>query len=125
MQTKRIWYWSKSISANRICYTFEKCWWWKFRWYTIYVCLDNFINNEKNETTVFLESVAIFEKKKANCQGARVKLKNTQLNDLKFPAKSVAGTALSINKKNFQDKELSLKLFQKTKCQYVDGYKTY
>ena len=63
--------------------------------------------------------------KKANCQEARIKLKNTELNDLKFPAKSVTGTALSINKKNFQDKELSLELFQKTKCQYVDGYKTY
>ena len=43
----------------------------------------------------------------ANYQEARVKLTNTQLNKLKSAAKSKTGTILRLNKKNFEDKELS------------------
>ena len=50
---------------------------------------------------------------------ARAKLKKTQINKLKPAAKNKTGTALRITKKNFQDNELSHKLFlttrQKTK----------
>ena len=49
----------------------------------------------------------------------RVKLTITQLNELKSSAKEITGETLRITKKNFQDEELSHKLFlttrQKTK----------
>ena len=47
----------------------------------------------------------------ANYQEARVKLTNTQLNNLESAAKSKTGTILQINKKNFQDEELPHELF--------------
>ena len=46
-----------------------------------------------------------------NYQEMRVKATNTQLNKLKSAAKIKAGTALRINMKNFQDKELPRKVF--------------
>ena len=46
-----------------------------------------------------------------NCQEARVKLTNTQLNKVNFAAKNRAGTILRINKKNFEDEELPHELF--------------
>ena len=46
-----------------------------------------------------------------NCQEARVKLTNTQLNIVNFAAKNRAGTILRINKKNFEDEELPHELF--------------
>ena len=42
----------------------------------------------------------------ANYQEARVKLTNTQLNELKSVAKNKTGTILRLKKKNFQDEEL-------------------
>ena len=44
-----------------------------------------------------------------------VKLRNTQLNKLKFVAKSKTGRILRINKKNFQDEELLHELFLTTR----------
>ena len=43
----------------------------------------------------------------ANYQEGKVKLTNTQLNKLKSAAKTKTGTILRLNKKNFEDKELS------------------
>ena len=55
----------------------------------------------------------------AKDQQARVKVKNTQLNNLKSAAKYKTGTKLRLNKKNFEDEELPYELFlitrQKTK----------
>ena len=55
----------------------------------------------------------------ANYEEARVKLTNTQLNKLKFAAKSKTGATLRISKKDFQDEELPHELLlttrQKTK----------
>ena len=51
----------------------------------------------------------------ANYQEARVKLTNTQLNKLKSAAKNKTGTILRLNKKNFEDKELSHELFLTTR----------
>ena len=42
----------------------------------------------------------------ANYQEARVKLTNTQVNELKSVAKNKTGTILRLKKKNFQDEEL-------------------
>ena len=42
----------------------------------------------------------------ANCEEARVKLTNTQLNKLKSAAKNKAGVILRLNKKNFENEEL-------------------
>ena len=42
-----------------------------------------------------------------NYQESRVKLRNTQLNKLKSASKNKTGTILRINKKNFEDEELS------------------
>ena len=50
-----------------------------------------------------------------NYQEARVKLTNTQLKKLKSTAKNKTGTILKMNKKNFEDKELSHELFLTTK----------
>ena len=46
-----------------------------------------------------------------NYQEVRVKLRNTQLNKLKSAARSKTGTILRLNKKNFEDEELSHELF--------------
>ena len=43
----------------------------------------------------------------ANYQEVRVKLTNTQLNKLKSAAQNKTGTILRLNKKNFEDEELS------------------
>ena len=43
----------------------------------------------------------------ANYQEARVKLTNTQLNKSKSAAKNKTGTILRMNKKNFEDEELT------------------
>ena len=51
----------------------------------------------------------------ANYQEARVKLTNTQLNKLKSAAKNKTGTILRLNKKNFEDEELSHELFLTTR----------
>ena len=40
-----------------------------------------------------------------NYEEGNIKLKNTQLNELKSSAKDKTGTVLRINKKNFQDEE--------------------
>ena len=50
-----------------------------------------------------------------NYQEARVKLTNTQLNKLKSAAKNNTGTILRLNKKNFEDEELSHELFLTTR----------
>ena len=50
----------------------------------------------------------------ANYQEARVKLTNTRLNKLRSAAKNKTGTILRINKKNFENEELLLKLFLTT-----------
>ena len=59
----------------------------------------------------------------ANCEKARVKLTNTQLNKLKSAAENKIGTTLRITNKNFHDEELSPELFlttrEKTKIQNV------
>ena len=49
-----------------------------------------------------------------NYQEARVKLTNTQLNKLRSAGKNKTGTILRLNKKNFEDKELSRELFLTT-----------
>ena len=46
-----------------------------------------------------------------NCQEARVKLTNTQLNKIKSAGKNKTGTILTINNKNFEDEELPHGLF--------------
>ena len=51
----------------------------------------------------------------ANYQETKVKKTNTQLNKLKYAAKNKTGTALRINKKNFEDEELSHELFLTTR----------
>ena len=51
----------------------------------------------------------------ANYQEARVKLTNAQLNKLKSVAKNQTGTILRLNKKNFEDEELSHELFLRTR----------
>ena len=50
-----------------------------------------------------------------NCQEARIKITNTQLNKLKSAAKHNTGTTLKITKENFQDEELHQKLFLSTR----------
>ena len=55
-------------------------------------------------------SVTVLQKM-ANYQEARVKLTNTQLSKLKSASKNKTGTILRINKKNFEDEELSHALF--------------
>ena len=51
----------------------------------------------------------------SNYKKARVKLANTQLNKLKSPVKNKTGTILRIKIKNFEDEELSHKLFLTTR----------
>ena len=51
----------------------------------------------------------------SNYKKARVKLENTQLNKLKSPVKNKTGTILRIKIKNFEDEELSHKLFLTTR----------
>ena len=51
----------------------------------------------------------------ANYQEARVKLPNTQSSKLKSAAKNKTGTILRLNKKNFEDEELSHELFLTTR----------
>ena len=51
----------------------------------------------------------------SNYKKARVKLANTQLNKLKSPLKNKTGTILRIKIKNFEDEELSHKLFLTTR----------
>ena len=46
-----------------------------------------------------------------NYEKARLKLTNTQLTKLKFPAKNKTGTTLRITKKNFQHEELHHEFF--------------
>ena len=50
-----------------------------------------------------------------NYQEARVKLTNTQLKKLKFAAKNKTETILRLNKKDFEDEELSHELFLTTR----------
>ena len=50
-----------------------------------------------------------------NYQEVRVKIINTQLNKLKSAEKNKTGTRLRINKKNFQDEQLSHELFLTTR----------
>ena len=45
----------------------------------------------------------------------RVKLTNTQLNELKSAAKNKKGAILRLNMKKFKDEELSLELFVTTR----------
>ena len=45
-----------------------------------------------------------------NYQEARVRLTNTQLNKLRSAAKNKTGTISSLNKKNFEDEELTREL---------------
>ena len=59
-------------------------------------------------------SVTVLQKM-ANYQEARVKLTNTQLNTLKYAARNKAGTILTLNKKIFEDEELSHELFLRTR----------
>ena len=51
----------------------------------------------------------------ANYQEARVKLTNKQLNKFKSLAKNKTETILRLNKKNFEDGELSHELFLTTR----------
>ena len=53
--------------------------------------------------------------KMANYQESRVKLTDTQLNKLKSLAENKTGTWLRLNKKNFEDEELSHELFLTTR----------
>ena len=46
-----------------------------------------------------------------NCQEARVKLANTQLNKLKPAAKNKTGKILRLNKKNFEDENCRMYYF--------------
>ena len=50
-----------------------------------------------------------------NYQEARVKLTNTQLSKLKSATKNKTGAILRLNKKNFDDEELSHELFLQTR----------
>ena len=50
-----------------------------------------------------------------NCQEARVKPTQRQLNDLKSEAKNKTGTILRLNKKIFEDEELPHELFLTTR----------
>ena len=50
-----------------------------------------------------------------NYQKARVKLTNKQVKKLKFAAKSMTGTILSVYKKNYEDEELPHELFLTTR----------
>ena len=50
-----------------------------------------------------------------NCQEARVKLINTQLNKLQSAAKSKTGTILRLNQKRFENEELPHELFLPTR----------
>ena len=49
-----------------------------------------------------------------NCQEARVKLTNTQLNKLKSAARNKTGTISRLYKKNFEDEELPHEFFLTT-----------
>ena len=70
-----------------------------------------------------------------NYEEARVKLKNTSLNNLKFAAKTNTSTTLRITNKKFQGEDLLHKVFLTTRTkfqnkkyffeQYVDRYKTW
>ena len=51
-------------------------------------------------------------KKISNCQEARVKLRNTQLDKLKSAAKNKTRITLIINKKNLEDEELYINRYQ-------------
>ena len=51
----------------------------------------------------------------ANCQEARVKVTNTQLNKLRSAAKKKTGKILTMNKKNFEDEILPDELFLTTR----------
>ena len=59
-------------------------------------------------------SVTVFQKM-LNCEKARTKLANTQLNKLKLGAKNRTETTLRIIKNIFQDEEFPHKLFTTTK----------
>ena len=50
-----------------------------------------------------------------NCQEARVKLINTQLNKLQSAAKNKTGTILRLNQKRFENEELPHELFLPTR----------
>ena len=50
-----------------------------------------------------------------NYQEARVKLTNTQLNELKSAAKNKTGTIIRLNKKKSEDEELPHELFLTTR----------
>ena len=50
-----------------------------------------------------------------NYQEMRVKLTNTQSNKLKSATENKTGTILRLNKKNFEDEELSHELFLTTR----------
>ena len=50
-----------------------------------------------------------------NYQKERGKLKNTQLNKLKFPAKNKKGAILRLYMKNFEDEDLPHKIFVTTR----------
>ena len=70
-----------------------------------------------------------------NYEEGNIKLKNTQLNELKSAAKDKTGTVLRINKKNFQDEEFLHEWFLTTRQivkiintfanNFLDRYKTY
>ena len=51
----------------------------------------------------------------ASYEETRVKLTNTQLNNLKSAAENNHGTTLRVTKKNFEDKDLPHKLFLTTR----------
>ena len=63
----------------------------------------------KEKRLKFSQGVEVLQKM-ANYQEARVKVTNTQFNKLKFAAKNKAGLILRLNKKNFEDEELSHEL---------------
>ena len=50
----------------------------------------------------------------ANYEQARIKLTNTQLNELKSAVETKTGATLKTTKKNFQDEELPHELFLTT-----------
>ena len=58
----------------------------------------------------FSRGSATVLQKMANYQEARVKLTNKQLNKLKSSAKNKTRTILRLNKKNFEDEEMSHEL---------------
>ena len=56
---------------------------------------------KKGKKSTFSQgSVAVLQKM-ANYQEARVKVRDTQLNKLKYAAKNKTGTKIRLNKKNF------------------------